>query len=291
MPKFWLWLGVIITLLGVITQSGCKGTEEMRELVAQMEEGKPSSQCGKECVAKIQASRKNIVGIEPNELKYVNQQLKGEYSVPVWSARARSCLKHWPQFAKASELTLYPAELLAGKAFVEALGCQFIKATNGDGGVGPMQITTPDSTDIKDLGRMLGVSTADAKKRYRVNSEDGYNANVLLGAIMLSRAENTFQSRGVGMLAYNRGAGNVKKDMRRGKLSSPYLRHHLSDFRGAVPTKAGKGGRPQIYVDRILAGAVMIDRAHRGLAILTSPIRSIQEIPGYNPAQDGEKKP
>jgi len=181
-------------------------------------------------------------------------------------------------------LTRYPAELIAGMSLIEAEGCQFIPARNGDGGIGPMQITGyPGSGIIKRAAKILSISEGE------VDYKNDYLHNVVVGTAILANYESQLQSRGPGLLAYNRGPGNVRKDMRRAKLTS-LKRRVLSDFRGAIPYSAGRGGKPRIYADKVLAGMVMIDRMSRGLTLNTLSSLDLDEIPGSDPSQDGKNR-
>jgi hypothetical protein len=77
--------------------------------------------------------------------------------------------------------------------------------------------------------------------------------------------------------------------MQRAGIKAPYTGHQISDFRGAIPDSLNKGARPKIYVDRVLASAVMVDRAHRGLPLVQLDTLDLQDIPGYDPSRDGEQ--
>lgn len=238
--------------------------------------------CGKNCIKAIRESRAKLRGIEENEVQYVLKEYNTFVSSKTWRERAESCHKnYWQHFQKAEEMTLYPAEFISGKALIEGAGCRNISARNGDGGIGPMQITHPSSSHIVAVGRMLGVSKA------KVDYRHDYLTNVLLGTVMFSDFENQFGSRGVGLLAYNRGPGNVRKDMRRGGLTN-FKQRTLSDFRGGIPEKAGKGGRPRVYADKVLAGMVMMDRVARDLPLKPLGKLTLDDIPGADPADDGK---
>lgn len=258
--------------------------------------GESNGVCSAKCVEKIRASRARIVGIEPNEVRYVRERYNDEYvNSATWRERAKNCVKHWDAFEEAEKRTLYPAELLAGKAFVEALGCQFIRATNGDGGIGPMQITRVPPEYLDMAAQNFGIPRSAL--RYKEDSEVGYRHNVVLGAITLSEYEILLESRGPGILAYNTGPGHP----RTGKAGARgYMRvagldgskgHTISDFRGAIPDMTPSKARPRIYVDRILAGAVMVDRARRDLPLvpLGPGDLTLEDIPGNDPRRDGEQ--
>ena len=183
---------------------------------------------------------------------------------------------------EAEQLTRYPAELIAGISLIEAEGCKFISARNGDGGTGPMQITGyPGSGVIKRSAKILKIP--ESQVDYKTN----YLHNVVVGTVILANYESQLQSRGPGLLAYNRGPGNVRKDMRRAKLTS-FKRRVLSDFRGAIPYSAGRGGKPRIYADKVLAGMVMIDRERKGLPLSQLTEIELENIPGSDPSQDGQ---
>ncbi|MBU4452872.1 lytic transglycosylase domain-containing protein, partial [Patescibacteria group bacterium] len=240
--------------------------------------------CGDACVKEIRNSRSKLRGIEKEELRYVLEEYNSYVASETWRQRAQSCHQnYWEHFQKAEEITLYPSELLAGKALIEGAGCKFITATNGDGGIGPMQITHPVSGHINATARLLG-TTSDG-----VQYRSDYLHNVLLGAVMFSDFEDMFGSRGVGILAYNRGPGNVRRDMRRAGLNS-YMRRVISDFRGGIPEHAGKGGRPRVYADKVLAGMVMMYRVSHGLPLEPLTKLTLDDIPGADPSQDGKDR-
>lgn len=236
--------------------------------------------CGAKCQETIRTSRSHLRGIEENEVRYVLVQYNTYVASSGWRTKAQNCYaQHWEAFATAQRYTLYPAELIAGKALIEGDGCRFVNSYNGDGGKGPMQITHPDSSHIRATGQMLGTT----KEGVRWQSD--YLHNVLLGTVMLSDFENMFGSRGVGILAYNRGPGNVRRDMRRGNLDSTKHRV-ISDFRGSIPERAGIGGKPRVYVDKILAGAVIMSRVAHGKPLVALDSLSLSDIPGADPSQD-----
>jgi len=236
--------------------------------------------CGSKCQETIRASRAQLRGIEENEVSYVLTQYNAYVANPGWRTKATNCYaKYWEHFATAQRYTMYPAELIAGKALIEGDGCRFVDARNGDGGKGPMQITHPDDRHIRATGQMVGTSYEG------VRWKSDYLHNVLLGTVMLSDFEDMFGSRGVGILAYNRGPGNVRRDMRKANITS-YKRRVLSDFRGGIPYSAGRGGKPRIYVDKILAGAVIMSRLAQGKSLVPLETLSLGDIPGSDPSKD-----
>mgnify|MGYP003978778879 CR=1 FL=1 len=241
--------------------------------------------CPPACQGVIHESRSGLRGIEQNEVRYVLKQYNEHFATSSgWQKKAQSCYdEHWEDFEVAQRYTMYPAALIAGKALYEGDGCKFVNSYNGDGGVGPMQITHPDDRHIAAVGTMLGTNSAGVKWR------ESYLHNVLLGTVMLSDFEDMFQSRGVGILAYNRGPGNVKKDMWRSNLipKGQERRRVISDFRGAIPDGAGKGGKPKIYLDRVLAASLMMQRVADGKDLEPIDDLDLDDIPGSDPSQDG----
>jgi hypothetical protein len=253
--------------------------------------------CNANCQAKIATRRAAIVGIEANELEYVKTRLREEYAKPenaVWhTKRIATCMENWPFYERAQEYTMIPASLLAGKAYVEGIGCQFVNATNGDGGKGPMQITTPENWHEDAVGAMLHENRSWVRKGWKGRLSDpnwNYFVNVLVGAVMLSGYEEQFNSRGVGIFAYNSGPGATRRYMRlAGVQEGQFGNQIISNFRGTIPAGFNDGARPQIYLDRILAGAVMVDRAHRGLPVMDGPWidqLTLADIPGADPRKD-----
>ena len=227
--------------------------------------------------------RSLVRGIEPNETQYVLKQYNAYVKGNTWHSWTTDCTtEYWHYFVEAEQLTRYPAELIAGISLIEAEGCKFISARNGDGGTGPMQITGyPGSGVIKRSAKILKIP--ESQVDYKTN----YLHNVVVGTVILANYESQLQSRGPGLLAYNRGPGNVRKDMRRAKLTS-FKRRVLSDFRGAIPYSAGRGGKPRIYADKVLAGMVMIDRERKGLPLSQLTEIELENIPGSDPSQDGQ---
>jgi|GEM_PF-5757542 len=235
--------------------------------------------CAVKCQRIIRESRAKLTGIEENEVSYALAQYNSLLSSG-WARKAESCYKeHYQHFEKAQSYTMYPAALIAGKALLEGDGCKFVNAYNGDGGKGPMQITHPSARHIAATTTMLGLEANELQWK------GNYLHNVLLGTVMLSDFEDMFRSRGVGMLAYNRGPGNVRNDMRKAGITD-FENKVVSDFRGAIPEKAGIGGRPRIYIDKILAASVMMQRLQDGKPLVELFSLSLEDIPGSDPAKD-----
>lgn len=259
--------------------------------------------CNADCQVKIATRRATIVPIEGNEVEYVRKRLREEYAnpaSPIWQTdRIRTCMENWPFYERAQEYTMIPAAFLAGKAYVESGGCRFVDATNGDGGKGPMQITTPSKWHEEAVGAMLHEPRSFVRKGWKGQLDDpnmNYWVNVLMGAVMLSGFEEQFNSRGVGILAYNAGPGNVASYMRAAGVAGCYGdvphscdNYQISQFRGTIPEITRTKAKPRIYVDRILAGVVMVDRAHRGLPVTDGSWidgLTLADIPGANPQRD-----
>lgn len=255
--------------------------------------------CGEACREEIRASRSDYAPIERNEARYVLEQYNTMVRSSAWRDWTALCVERMRQFDRAELYTLYPAELLAGKALIEGMGCRYITARNGDGGVGPAQITKPSTSDFQKVARMLRITTQDVREgncfhvegRARstcaaASTEDDYFINVLTGAVMLSENEIALRSRGVALLAYNHGRGNATKAI--DKVGGRHTRRQISEFRGAIPCFSAGHGCPKNYVDRVLAGAVMVDRLNRGLPLTPLESLRLEDIPGWNPADDGE---
>ena len=233
--------------------------------------------CDSDCQNRIHLSRTKVAPIEANEVRYVLKIVQDEYSANLWQARLKTCLDKWEYFERAQRVTMYPAGLLAGKAYVEGAGCRFLRS--GDGGYGPMQITSPTARHVKDVATMLGLKASNVKWK------EDYWHNVLLGAVMLSDFENEFESRGVGIFAYNSGPGATRKYMRKANIKD-FTGRTISDFRGAIPTGFSDGARPRIYLDRVLAGAVLVQRAKNGQPTTGIKRLELHDIPGAVPVQD-----
>lgn len=263
--------------LSITACSGGNSTKAGPVIFQLSEEDFSNTGCNPHCRNLISTQRAKIVGIEQNEIRYVLARVQGEYASPSWQTNLQGCLVHWSSFQTAERFTLIPAALLAGQAYVESYGCKMMNSS--DGGHGPMQITSPDNSHIQAVATMLHI------RKDEVRWQDNYLHNVLLGAVMLSAYEDTFLSRGVGVLAYNSGPGAAKKYMRRAGLFE-FTGKHLSDFRGTVPEGFNDGARPRIYLDRVLAGAALVWRAKNRQPTTQIKSLGLHDIPGSQPSED-----
>lgn len=240
--------------------------------------------CNSACQEKIRASRKKILGIEENELRYV---LK-EYNAYVRSGKAKKgakkCLRFKEEFELISKLTLYPEAFIGGLAFFESDACRNPNVRTFDGGYGLAQVTHPMSAHIRDAEMLLGVPKGELSWKRDENGVVNTRHNLALGIVMFDDCEQTFRSRGVAMLCYNRGKGGTRKDLKRAGLD-PKGAFQISDFRGAIPTRIGKA-KPRTYPDKFIASILIYERARRGLPLKELTSLSLEDLPGAFPSKD-----
>ncbi len=259
-----------------------------------------SGPCNARCREAVRRERQRITPIEENEASYVLREYNVLVRSSVWRDRAKRCAEIMPVFETAQSYSLHPAPFIAGISLVESEGCRFLTAHNGDGGVGPMQITSKDLQSFAVVGGWLGMTTeevtranchhvrGEARRRCaREADQRQFLVNVLTGSVMLDAGERSLQSRGPALIAYNRGGGNVRKDMGKVLDDDASRRHRtISEFRGAIPCPGNGWGCARKYADKVLAGAVLVDRAHRGLPLVELESLRREDIPGWNPALD-----
>ncbi len=197
---------------------------------------------------------------------------------------AENCLAYESEFRTAARLTLYPVAYIAGIAMHESAGCR-MDARDWAGGRGLMQITSvPRRRYTDDIAKLLRIR--DEEVDYRRNPLH----NILMGVMYHDDLERELGSRQHGLLAYNMGAGGVRKKAR--KLGwnggeplpsivelKPYLAHNARM-------------KPRAYVQKVLASVIMMDRALRGLPLERRDVRrdgnfTPEDIPGWDPADDG----
>ncbi|MFA6131273.1 MAG: transglycosylase SLT domain-containing protein [Patescibacteria group bacterium] len=235
---------------------------------------------GTEAYAKrIRTARAKISPMEESLLPKITEQYNldvGEYG-----PKAEHCLTYRDEFARLERLTLFPAAYIAGIALHESAGCD-MAAMDWAGGVGLMQITTPPSkAEKKDAALILGI---DAKE---LDWKKNVEHNILVGIIRLDWCEREFKSRFHGLLAYNRGAGNVRRDMRNAGWEPDEDYPTILKMKPHIPHT--RKMKPRVYVQKVIATTIMMDHALHGETIkkVERTFRP-SDVPGWEPAEDGE---
>lgn len=259
----------------------------------------PQQACGPNCLRELRDSRSTRTALEAEQVEYVRKAYNELIFWQAWRINAKRCVDRLPAYERAEVFTHFPAELMAGKSLIESSGCRYITARNGDGGVGPMQITHPSPKVFRQVALMTGMTESEVMEANcfhvegearavcaRSASERDFFVNVLTGTVMYDSFEARMESRGAGFVAYNHGPGNTRRAIR--TVGGSLKGRTISEFREAIPCYGNGRGCPQTYADRILAGAVMVDRVKRGLPL--SPLAEgelqLMDIPGWNPEFD-----
>lgn len=213
--------------------------------------------------------------ILPHVVEEYNQYVDSER----WRRGAERCMTFLEQFEEVERLTLYPKEFIAGVALHESDGCRQ-GASDWAGGRGLMQITNIDRTrHVVPVGQMLNIPTSEVD--YRRNTLH----NLLVGVMVLDDYERRLGSRPHGMLAYNEGVGGVRRDARETGWSPGEELPSVTEMR---PNLRYSGGmKPRVYVPRVLATVVMMDRRMNGNELTQLDRIRPGDIPGWNPADDG----
>lgn len=231
-------------------------------------------------VETIRTARAKIRPMRPSLLQKVTEEYNLSIARNDWPVWAERCLEYREVFEEAHELTLYPTALIAGIAMHESAGCS-MSASDWAGGRGFMQLThIEERRHVDPIATMLGL------KRDEVHYHTEPLHNVLVGIAVLDDYERRLGSRPHGLLAYNMGVGGVRKAARKAGWRSglfpeivtmkPHLRYD-------------EKMKPRVYVQRILASIIMMDRALTGVPIERQQTRfALDDIPGWNPAYDGE---
>lgn len=231
----------------------------------------------------IREARKDIAPMKPSLLRKITE----EYNLHLkeaagWQTWAERCLEYREDFEQVEYLTAYPSALIAGFAMHESGGCD-MSASDWAGGRGFMQLTHIDKRKhVGCAGSILGV------KRSEVDYEHEPLHNLLVGVCVLDDYERRLGSRPHGILAYNMGVGGVRKHAKlagwSGRDTPPeivIMKPHL---------RYDSKMKPRVYVQRIAAAAIMMDKALRGEAIVRKDdgYFTLADIPGWNPAEDGK---
>ncbi|MDA1024620.1 MAG: transglycosylase SLT domain-containing protein, partial [bacterium] len=169
------------------------------------------------------------------------------------------------------------AAFLAGMASHESMGCK-TSAKDWAGGRGVMQITSPPTpAQKKRVAAMLGIKVS--KLDWTRNDLH----SVLMGAVFLTDYESELGSRPHGLLAYNMGAGGVRKHARMTGWKSGALPSLLTI---APHLRYERRMKPRTYVWRVLTHVVLIDRLKNGLQIEMNRGIVPADIPGWDPRDD-----
>lgn len=234
--------------------------------------------------APIRAARSEIAPLTPDIVEPVREMYNKEFETrKKWS---KNCLEEAANFDRVERKTLYPRALLLGKALHESMGCRMISATNGDGGQGYAQVTTPTAKQKRSAAAMVGLENVQD-----LDWKSKPDHHLALATVMFDDCERTFGRRDLGLLCYNMGAGGVRKIARKvgWNKSKPYP--SLPKLLPHIWSKPKKGWLPNIYVQRVLAGAVMMEKLRKGepLRKLNKGELTLKDIPGWNPAADGDQ--
>jgi soluble lytic murein transglycosylase-like protein len=228
------------------------------------------------CSWETSGDTSSVAPITEDVLPLVTQQYNAQVkSHAHWAER---CMNDWELFEEASELSGYPPALIAGFAMHESGGCK-MSARDRAGGRGFMQITSRPSANYRArAAKMASVPVSELD--YKNNPLH----NVLMGTVFLADYESRLGSRSHGILAYNMGVGGVKGTVSRmGKSmdnppSVPEMAPHLKYTRRI---------KPRVYLWKVLASVIMMDKASRGekLEKVTEDFTS-DDIPGWDPMND-----
>ena len=230
-------------------------------------------------VEKVRNARARIAPFTEDILPGVRTEYNTYVGSSVWRERAMNCLRSMEQFKKAERLTLFPAELLAGIALHESAGCN-MGARDRMGGRGWMQLTHISLVrHVAPAARMLGVDRSEM--RYQTDVEH----NLLTGVMVLDDYERKMGSRPLGLLAYNMGTGGVRRAMVRTGWSAGEERPTIVEMRGVLRNDAR--AKPRVYVQKVLATAVMMRRVANGDPLTPLKRLSPNDVPGWDPREDG----
>ncbi len=234
--------------------------------------------------APIRAARAKIAPISQELIEPTRLQYNKEFDTR--AAWAERCLVEKPKFERVERKTLYPVALILGKSLHESLGCRMIQATNGDGGQGYAQVTTPTTKQKKVAAAMIGLD--NWKDLDWKNKPDDHLA---LATVMFDDCEQEFGRRDLGLLCYNMGAGGARKIARKAGWSKGEVYPDFGTILPHIWSKPKKGWLPNIYVQRVLAGAVMMDQVLSGQPLhkLGKGELKLSDIPGAYPAHDGDQ--
>lgn len=235
---------------------------------------------------KVREARARITPMDEDILEYATKAYnKGVPSHVPWAKR---CVAQTSQFERIERKTLFPLPLIMGLASHESIGCRMIKATNGDGGTGYMQVTNAPKAFKQRAAAMLGL------KLSQLNLNDPVH-NVAVGMVIWDDCEVRTQRRDIAALCYNRGIGAVnaiapwaKRGWEQGepyphfRLMFPYINTKVYPTTGPVARR---------YTGEILAHMAMVAQLMRGEEpkdIPSGQLLSLNDLP-FDPSHDGDK--
>ncbi len=224
----------------------------------------------------VRAARARIRPMDKDILPFVMEAYNEYVGQARWKKGAKRCHANRAMFKHAEELTLMPTDYVAGIALHESLGCN-MGARDWAGGRGFMQLTHINKG--RHVAPML-VMLHRPSLNYNTNPEH----NLFVGIMVFDDYERQMGSRSHGLLAYNMGPGGVRKvvkNMGRSTKALPtvaQMRPHLH---------YGKRQKPRVYVERVLACAVMMRRLAQGKELTRISSLEPSDIPGFYPKDDG----
>ena len=232
-------------------------------------------------VAVVRAERSKLRGFSKDILPHVLEEYNTYVGNGAWRTGAERCLQQMEMFRRAESMTLYPAALIAGIALHESEGCN-MAAKDRMGGRGWMQLTNISvSRHVRPAAIMLHLPMTAME--HKTNPEH----NMLVGIMVLDDYERRLGSRAHGLLTYNEGAGGVRRDAREAGWKRGKRLPSVTDLR---PWLAYTGGmKPRVYVPRVLACVVMMTRALKGEPLVRLDRVQPEDIPGWDPRNDGTK--
>lgn len=233
-------------------------------------------------IVKIRAEREKLGAMEESLLPKITEQYNLELSENSgWEDWAQNCLTYRDVFEEVEYLTGYPAAFVAGFAMHESAGCK-MNASDWAGGRGFMQLTKIDKNrHVYPAAEMLNIE----RSQVRYNTDPLHN--LLVGICVLDDYERRLGSRPHGMLAYNMGVGGVRKYARK----TGWKKSTLPEIVVMKPhLRYDKKAKPRIYVQKIAAAVIFMDKTLRGELIERKEdgYFTSDDIPGWDPANDGE---
>lgn len=235
---------------------------------------------------KVRTARSKIAPFDADILEYAtkayNKNVGGNLA---WAKR---CVSHRADFEQIERKTLYPIEMIMGIASHESIGCKAVKATNGDGGTGYMQVTNAPPEFKQRAASMVGLkSVSELDLDYAPH-------NVAVGMVIWDDCEVITGRRDIAALCYNRGIGAtnaVAKWARpKGTTSYPGFTLMYPYINGKVYHTLGPISRK--YTGEVLAHMVMVNMLMKGQEPKMLPkgaLLRLEDIPGWDPSHDGDR--
>ncbi|NQV11974.1 transglycosylase SLT domain-containing protein [Candidatus Uhrbacteria bacterium] len=267
----------MLVCVGALSVGVHKTVTKVKNLVTKIDLSEPISPDEPEYVQKVRLARDKIAGFDRDILPYVLEEYNTYVSNPEWLDYAQRCLQHAKEFKRAEKLTLYPWIMTAGMALHESK-CNW-RAKSYDNGRGLMQITNFDPKHAKVARGLLSVKKVDFVG-------EPYH-NIVLGIVIHDDYERRLGSREHGTLAFNRGVGGTRADMRKcGRKSGDPL-FSVTAIRPCLQFKQN-GAKPRTYVPRVLATIVIMNRLVNDQPLVKLDRIRESDIPGWDPSDDGD---